>query len=172
MKTKEKAVLRRLKSWAAGARRQSLKTVPVLALALGTFLSVQTAQAQVYPQSRALVVGNDRGGLLTDRIKQIASLRRTGQPVRITGNVCFSTCTMLLALPQTCISSRTTFGFHGPSSYGRALEPARFNHASAIIANHYPEQLKTWYMNKARYKIRSVSRVKATELIKMGIRQC
>jgi hypothetical protein len=110
--------------------------------------------------------------LLRARIAQLASLRQTGQPVRITGGVCYSTCTMFIGLPQTCISPNTVFGFHGPSSYGRSLDPVTFNAASRIISQNYPPALRSWYMSEARFSINKVHRVRGSQLIDMGVRAC
>ncbi|MEL6618996.1 MAG: hypothetical protein AAFP16_08985 [Pseudomonadota bacterium] len=119
-----------------------------------------------------LVVRNDRGGLLQDRLREIGQLRQQRRPVEIRGSVCFSTCTMYLGLPGTCVSPTTTFGFHGPSSYGRALDPATFNRASEVIASYYPAPLQRWYMDTGRFKIRSLYRIKGRDIIRMGVRQC
>jgi len=160
-----------------GALRQ-LK-ICVLGLAIGTitcFASVQGASAQtgtrVALQSTPVIVGNDRGGLLRERLRQLGRLRKSNQPIRITGGICYSTCTMFLGLPQTCISPDTTFGFHGPSSCVRPLDPATFNRASELIASYYPHALKTWYMQTGRFKINSMYKVKGRHIIAMGIRAC
>jgi len=139
-------------------------------LAIGiAAIGADAGQAQ---QSQAYVVGNDRGGLLLDRIENIRQLRATGQPIQIQGRVCFSTCTMYLGLPQTCVSPQTTFGFHGPSSFGRALDAATFSHASSVIANHYPAPLREWYMREGRHEIRALYRFSGADIIKMGVKQC
>lgn len=130
------------------------------------------AQTQISYASDPLVIRNDRGGLLRDRLRQISQLREKGRPVEIRGSVCFSTCTMLIGLPNTCVSPQTTFGFHGPSSYGRPLAPERFNFASEVISSYYPAPLRSWYMEKARFKLTRISRVKGAELINMGVAAC
>ena len=135
--------------------------------------STASAQLQSTPVTGNYVeISNDRGGLLLDRIAELQQLRRTGQSVRITGNICYSTCTMFLGLPQTCVSPSTTFGFHGPSSYGRPLEPALFEEASKVMAEHYPAVLKDWYMKTGRYEIVDVYRFRGSDIIKMGIQSC
>jgi hypothetical protein len=130
------------------------------------------AVAQDYAQSRPLVVQNDRGGEVLSRLRQMAQLRSTGQRVQIVEGACYSSCTMLLGLPQICISPNTTFGFHGPSSYGRPLSSERFEEYSRTIAENYPPQLYSWYMSTARYSLVNVHRVKGRELIRMGVQAC
>lgn len=150
---------------------QTLKnSLQAAIISLGCFAAITgAAQAQ---QSDVYVVGNDRGGLLLDRIENIRQLRATGQQIQIQGNICYSTCTMYLGLPQTCISPETTFGFHGPSSYGRALDADTFRRASSLIARHYPAPLREWYMREGRHEIRMLYRFTGSEIIKMGVRQC
>lgn len=74
-------------------------------------------------------------GFLRERLLQIGELQKQNRPVEIRGAICFSTCTVFIGLPNTCISPNTTFGFHGPSSNGRALDPLMFNRASRVIAS-------------------------------------
>jgi hypothetical protein len=165
-----------------GALRQIKNCVFGLAIgAAACLLMAPAASAQAQSQTQTwvslqssspLVVGNDRGGRLRVRLTQLGELRKSRRPVKITGAICYSTCTMFLGLPQTCISPNTTFGFHGPSSYGRALDPTTFNRASRVIASYYPQALRTWFMETGRYKINSVYKVKGREIIKMGIRAC
>lgn len=159
-----------------GARRQIKNYVSSFAgtVIIGLMLAYSgPVQAQTTGlQSTPLIVHNDRGGLLRARLLKLGELRQSRRPVEITGAICYSTCTMYLGLPQTCISPDTVFGFHGPSSYGRKLESATFERASRIIAGYYPATLRRWYVSKGRYKIRSVYKMKGRQIIAMGIREC
>lgn len=119
-----------------------------------------------------LVIGNDRGGMVLDRLREIRRLRLSGQPVEIRGRICFSTCTMYLGLPQTCISPQTVFGFHGPTRQGRPMPPDDFDYVSRVIAHYYPEALRHWYLEKARHRVVPIYRVKAAVIIRMGIPAC
>lgn len=119
-----------------------------------------------------IVIGNDRGGDLRDRIRQISEIRESGQAVQVVGDVCYSTCTMFLGLPQTCVASDTIFGFHGPSSYGRPLPQDVFEQASQIIVDHYPAGLKTWFMEEARFELRRLYRIPGSEMIRIGVAAC
>ena len=131
----------------------------------------QAAQPAAY-SPRAHVVGDDRGGLITDRLQQMRQLLNHAQPVEIRGDVCFSTCMMLLGLPDVCVSPQTAFGFHGPSRFGRELDPAVFEKASQVIAGFYPTQLRQWYLAEARFQIDSLSKRSGADMIAMGIRPC
>lgn len=161
------------------------KTGAIRALVVGIALCVAGTAMAVAPtaeqtDTRAkqktalapLVVHNNRGGLLRDRLRQISTLRAEGRAVHIRGAICYSTCTMLIGLPRTCVAPHTTFGFHGPSSFGRPLEPERFEYASQVIASYYPVPLRDWYMSKARHDIRGLSRIKGDQLIKLGVPAC
>lgn len=143
-----------------------------LAMLAASVAAPQVALAQTNISSSPLVVGNDRGGDLRERIYEIRALRQTGQQVRIQGSICYSTCTMYLGLPQTCVSPDTTFGFHGPSSYGIPLGPEMFDHASKLIRDHYPKPLQQWYMDRARHQIWGVHRVSGREMIRLGVAPC
>ena len=131
-----------------------------------------TANAQQSTAIPSLEIGNDRGGSLRERLREIRELRRTGQPVRIVGQICYSTCTMFLGLPQTCVSPNTVFGFHGPSSYGRALAPDVFDHASRLILENYPDPLKQWYWETARHGIWRMSQKSGADMIRIGVQAC
>jgi hypothetical protein len=85
------------------------------------------------------VVRNDRGGVVRDRLRELNQLRASGRPVEIRGNVCFSTCTMLLGLPQTCVDPDTVFGFHGPSRRGPPMAPPRGAYESPVKRQNIPQ---------------------------------
>ncbi|MEL6806833.1 MAG: hypothetical protein AAFO97_03545 [Pseudomonadota bacterium] len=161
---------RRLRTCKGGVRALLVAT----ALAVSGFAMSGDAQAapDVGYDSAPLVVLNDRGGLLLTRLRQMGKLRAESRPVQIRGGICYSTCTMLMGLPNACISPTTVFGFHGPSSYGRTLDQATFERASAVIASYYPEPLQEWYMNDARYTINGVRRVRGETIINMGVASC
>lgn len=119
-----------------------------------------------------LVVGNDRGGSIRDRLDQIRELRASGRRVEIRGRVCYSTCTMLLGLPNVCISPDTVFGFHGPSLNGRRLAPDRFEYFSRVIAQYYPAPLREWYMMTGRHRAYPPYRIRGAQITAMGIPAC
>ncbi|WP_371158449.1 hypothetical protein [Jannaschia sp. 2305UL9-9] len=130
------------------------------------------AKASDIRVSAPVVIGDDPGGPVLERARQVRALRQSGQDVRIVGAICNSACTMLLGLPQTCVSPRTIFGFHGPSRGGQRLDRAQFDRASHFIAQHYPPSLGRWYMNTARHRTQGVHKVAGSDLIAMGVRRC
>lgn len=124
--------------------------------------------------SRAIIIQNDKGGAVTERAELIRDYRSAGTSVEIRGSFCLSSCTMYLGLPETCVTPQTVFGFHGPSSrhYGIALNPAAFEHWSQIMADHYPEPLRSWFLSKGRHRIVGFYEYLGSDLIRMGIRRC
>lgn len=157
--------------------RKHQRTAITLSLTLSLILIAATqpliaAQASRNKSSDVIVVGNDRGGLVSRRVAEILKIQADGKRVEIRGRVCLSTCTMYLGMPQTCISPTTVFGFHGPSYYGTPLSHRDFEYWSNVIAKHYPEPIRSWYMRDGRTRIFSAYRIKGRELIRMGILQC
>ncbi|WP_170790158.1 hypothetical protein [Ruegeria lacuscaerulensis] len=119
-----------------------------------------------------LVVGSDRGGFLHDRLVELENLQRNGIRVELRGRICYSTCTMFLGLPGTCVTPDTIFGFHGPSRHGRPLSALDFQYFSEVMAEFYPEPIKTWFMETGRNRIRGVHKIKGSELIRLGVLAC
>lgn len=119
-----------------------------------------------------IVVGDDRGGLVSRRAEEISGILAQGRHVEIRGQVCYSSCTMYLGLPETCVLPQTSFGFHGPSNYGRRLSARDFEYWSQVIAAHYPAPLRSWYLSEGRTRVSDYFRISGTELIRLGVRQC
>lgn len=114
------------------------------------------------------IVRTDYGGSVQKRLTDIRALRIAQRRVEIRGNMCLSSCTMLLGLDTTCVHPKTVFGFHGPSRNGQPLSKPLFNHVSHIISVHYPPALRTWYMSVARHTLTEMHTLTGAELIKLG----
>jgi hypothetical protein len=136
-----------------------------LALALST--TPQTVAAK-----QIIVIGNDRGGLIGARARILDSINTARAQVEIRGGICYSACTMYLGAENVCVSPATVFGFHGPSRGGRALPVSEFEHWSNVMANYYPDGLRQWFMQTARYSGSSVMQVSGAALIKAGYASC
>ncbi|WP_158979967.1 hypothetical protein [Parasedimentitalea maritima] len=167
-----KPIRRSLKAVASNKGRGKRTLRSTLPTALALVMGLAGAENRAYASVQPYVIDNDRGGTVRDRLREIDTLRTTGQPVEIRGQICYSTCTMLLGLPQTCVSPGTVFGFHGPSRSGKRLKPEEFEYYSQLIAEHYPETLRNWYMKKGRKRIRGIYRMSGTEIIRMGVKAC
>lgn len=119
------------------------------------------------------VVRRDPGGPVEPRLAEIAALRRAGARVEIRGG-CWSACTLYLGLPGTCVSRAARLGFHGPASQRRGigLTPAAFEHWSRVMAAHYPEPLRGWYLREGRRLTLGFREISGAELIRLGIAEC
>lgn len=136
-------------------------------------LLVATAsQSSAWAASSSYVVGSDRGGYLHERLQELDALKRSGTRVEIRGKVCYSTCTMFLGLPNTCVDPDTVFGFHGPSRNGKRLDKKDFEYFSRVIADYYPQPLREWFMKEGRNRISGIHRIKGREIIRMGVPAC
>ncbi|MHA6345278.1 hypothetical protein [Roseivivax sp. CAU 1761] len=122
--------------------------------------------------SQVVIIGSDRGGLLGPRVEQIAALRASGGRVEIRGPDCLSSCTMYLGAGDVCVAPGVRFGFHGPSWYGTPLREVEFEYWSEVMAGHYPDRLRSWFMEEGRFLIVGYHEVPATEIIAMGVPQC
>lgn len=114
------------------------------------------------------IVRADSGGSVQKRLKDIYALRTEQRRVEIRGSTCLSSCTMLLGLPDTCISPETVFGFHGPSRQGQPLSQQEFEQVSRIIASQYPPEIQFWYLDKARYALAEMNLRTGADLIAIG----
>lgn len=119
-----------------------------------------------------LIIGDDHGGKVSDRQRQIAQIRQQKLSVEIRGTHCLSSCTMLLALPDLCIHPDTIFGFHGPTDFGEPLLPQQFEYWSQIIAKHYPPALRRWYLQTARHRLTGYYNMTGRQIAAHGINLC
>ncbi len=161
----------------AGVFRRALRAVVMAGVVWAIIpapLGVRAAQDASLGAGARLVVGDDAGGALVERLRRVRRLRREGVVVEITGRFCLSACTLYLGLPQTCISPRTRFGFHGPATRfaGVALPPEKFERWSREMAAFYPEPLRGWFMQTARHRIVGFYSLSGDALIAMGVRRC
>ena len=120
---------------------------------------------------QTVVIQNDRGGVISSRSSRVESLRSSGRRVEIRG-VCLSACTMMLGAGNICVDPNATLGFHGPTSYGRRLQPQDFEYWSQEVARHYSPALRSWYLNTARHRTSGYHKLSGRDLIRMGYRQC
>lgn len=138
-------------------------------IVLGLWLGLIAAAA---PAQQVIVIGDDRGGGLNTRAQLVAQIRAAHARVEIRGSICYSACTMYLGAGDVCISPQTTFGFHGPTRDGRPLAPADAERWSAVMARHYPEGLRQWYMATARFATGSLYRIRGADLMRYGYPAC
>jgi hypothetical protein len=135
-------------------------------------MSVSPALSQTDPSGLVYRIGNDRGGPLGPRMKVIDNLKNSGQPVEIVGRVCISSCTLFLGLDNVCVSARTSFGFHGPSSSGVPLPTETQKYWSDRVATYYPDNIRTWFLKDVQYEIEKIYWISGKEMIRYGIKEC
>ncbi|MGR1583105.1 hypothetical protein ACSSNL_16770 [Thalassobius sp. S69A] len=123
-------------------------------------------------QPKDHVVLNDRGGLVSERLAEMARLAANSTPIQIRGRLCLSSCTMFLGAKTVCVIPQTRFGFHAPTDHGRPLPPKAFEYWSHVIAAHYPHALAEWYLKTGRYLHKGYYYLTGAQLIAMGIPAC
>lgn len=123
---------------------------------------------------KIVIVENDTGGSVKQRQLIVSNYRQTHTVVEIRGRYCLSACTMYLGLMDVCVSPDTVFGFHGPSSehFGIGLTPRAFKHWSQIMADHYPEPIRTWFLQTGRNRTVGFHLVAGSHLIEIGAKAC
>lgn len=119
-----------------------------------------------------LVIQNDRGGYLAKQLDRLAELKKSDRRVEVRGDVCFSTCTLYLSLPNMCADAETIFGFHGPMRIGRKMSTEEFDYFSQLIASHYPERIGQWYLETGREKRFGAHKIKARDMAQYGVKIC
>jgi hypothetical protein len=141
----------------------------VIPLLLGSLLALPPLPSPA--AGPVLIIRSDRGGLMETRSNQINQLRSSGQRVELRG-ICLSSCTMYLGLPNVCVAPKAEFGFHGPSWYGSPLASSDFEYWSQLMARSYREPLRSWFLDKGRYRINGYYRMSGIDLIRMGYARC
>ena len=131
-----------------------------------------SAVAQAADAQQVIVIGNDHGGGINTRARIVDQIRAARARVEIRGDICYSACTMYLGAGDVCVSPRTTFGFHGPTRNGRALDPAAAERWSAVMARYYPDPLRQWFMNTGRFSTTGVYQISGAEIMRYGYRAC
>lgn len=144
------------------------------ALLVGSIgLLTEPTPAQATPQAKPLhITKNLRGGVVSDRVKEIKHIIASGERVRLDAAKCLSSCTMYLGTPDVCVTPAATFGFHGPQNARTPLTPRQFEYWSQVIASHYPKPLANWYMATGRHIKNGYYFLTGKQLIKLGVARC
>lgn len=118
--------------------------------------------------ARAETIRHDMGGSVSARLDQMQHM----SGVRIVGR-CYSACTMLLGLPDTCVTRNARLGFHGPSTRsGLPLPHSEWERVSNVMADQYPPALRLWFLREGRMNTGPVRVIRGAELINMGVKEC
>lgn len=124
-------------------------------------------------QAGAMTVTRDLGGSVRERIVQVQNLSQNGARVRIVGT-CISACTLLLGVPDACVTPTARLGFHGPSTRknGLPLPREEYERVSLQMARLYPPQIRNWFMTTARKTTGDYILISGQTAIAMGARAC
>lgn len=143
-----------------------------LVVGIGSFAGIAVpAGAAPAPAGETLVVQRDRGGLISRRSAEIRRLRADGRRVELRGE-CYSSCTMYLGLPNVCVHPQARLGFHAPRGVNAPLPADAFDHWSQLMARHYREPLRNWYLQEARHIRGQTLVLTGSQLIDLGYPSC
>ena len=156
----------------ADFRRMTGVVVRLLTCLVGLAVTVGPVGPAIAQQQGLVVVGNDRGGRIGVRADEVDRINAIGSRVEIRGQICYSSCTMYLGADDLCINPTTSFGFHGPSDWGRPLSADSFDRWSHVMARYYNEPLREWFMTDGRYQQSSITQISGAQLIRLGYAPC
>lgn len=120
---------------------------------------------------KVLTVWYDVGWHIDFRKEEISKILSEGVQVEITGNMCYSACTLYLGLPHLCIDANTKFWFHGPINMttGKPLSHNNFEKVTHEVADYFPAPLKTLFLEDWRYKYDGYHVIKWNDLIRSWV---
>lgn len=95
--------------------------LPMLLAALLLALTPETGAAQ-QRNGRFIDVTDNSGGNVLEMVRTRERLARSGRYVRIRG-YCRSACTILITMPNACLSRHARIGFHAPRLPGTRIIP-------------------------------------------------
>lgn len=115
-------------------------------------------------------VKEDMGGPIEARLAQIKDM----DGVRIEG-LCYSACTLYLGLPKTCVTPNAKLGFHSPfwrlADVKMPLPRKEWDRVTKLMASHYPQPMRKWWMEEARYSTEIVP-ISGKQAVAMGAKAC
>lgn len=127
------------------------------------------------PASALDIVSNDYGGEVGPYASRAARADRRNEAVRF-GNVeCDSSCTLLLAARNACVSPNAVFGFHAPW-YGTPQHGVIDPRMTAMFANSYKPALRKLFYDHIRNSGGAAPgpllRLTGLQLASLGYRLC
>lgn len=137
-------------------------------LAFGILFSTGLYTAFAAPS--AVTITNNRGGDVAEWQAAVKNWRANDTQIIVAG-LCNSACTMVLALPKTCVTPDAVMGFHGASAKG-PLAGLYEAQANGILADHYPPSIRTLFWEKFAAIKGRTAKLNADQLIALGVNQC
>jgi len=117
-----------------------------------------------------LVILQDPGGAIHERMFEVARLEARGQRLRIAGS-CASACTFYLGVSTTCVEPGAMMMFHGPSLAQGQIPPADYDEVARAMASFYPPALRDWFLAPGPHRFED-RWLRGDEVIAMGARSC
>lgn len=118
----------------------------------------------------AVTITNNRGGDVAEWQAAVETWRANDTQIIVAGR-CNSACTMVLALPKTCVTPDAVMGFHGASAKG-PLAGLYEAQANGILADHYPPSIRALFWEKFAAIKGRTAKLNADQLIALGVKPC
>ena len=94
--------------------------------------------------SPPVVITADPGGTLIDYMARRKQYLDDGRRIEIRG-VCESACTVLIGLPDVCVTRNASLGFHAPTQrINGAVKPSGAKLFGDMMLEKYPEPVRKW----------------------------
>lgn len=136
---------------------------------LAALLGALMALAPITPARADVIITNSRGGNIDAFAAYFWTLKEFGARVRIDG-YCASSCTMVLDLPNVCVTKRALLGFHSAyidSFNGRVT----FAAGTAQLWSHYPAGVRAWLTARGGLTPK-LKYMKGADLDAAGLKRC
>lgn len=92
-----------------------------------------TLLGAAFTTAEAKTIRHDSGGLISQKVIEVATARRSGEIVRIDG-YCASACTLHVSNPRACATSRAVLAFHAASNV----------HGTKYLWSKYPAKIRVY----------------------------
>lgn len=131
----------------------------------------------LWPPAGVVLVYNDQGGSINDRIMEIYDLNRAGAQVQIIGE-CHSACTMYLGMKNVCVHPHALLTFHSAKPFKKGTnEPVHDPELQALlnqrIAAQYPDFVAEKFLREWQYmEGDEMARINGQWFIDRGIPEC
>jgi hypothetical protein len=119
-------------------------------------------------QNAVFEISHDIGGKIEERAGLIRRMKDAQVAIRFSGR-CYSSCTMMVAVPGACTTRRAMFAFHGPSNFGNPLPEPEHAYFMELMTRHYPEPLRSWFIEHPAKDHVGLKWLSGTHMIEAGI---
>jgi hypothetical protein len=122
--------------------------------------------------AKDVVIRNDGGGFVDVYAEKYIAIRQSGARVVIDG-WCASACTIALAVPNRCVTSRAVMGFHSGYTFGWFGDWSKWTdpNLTAYFMSQYPKPIRQW-LNARGGLTTNLKYLRAKELWALGEKRC